>query len=50
MRQPIPSMYSDNKKYKRIEPVKAISINGPNFRYEFGITYLNDDLAEAYGV
>ena len=38
------------KNIKRIDPVKAISINGPNFRYEYGITYLNEDLAEAYGV
>ena len=46
----MPSMCPYNKTIKRIDQVKAISINGPNFRYEFDITYLNDDLAEAYGV
>ena len=34
----------------RLDPVKSININGPNYRYEFDITYLNNDLQEAYRV
>ena len=32
----------------RSEPVHAISVNGPNVRYEFDLTFLNEDLANAY--
>ena len=34
----------------RKDPVKSIDIEGPNIRYEFDITYFNNDLADAYGV
>ena len=30
--------------------VKAINVDGQNQRYEFDLTYLNKDLADAYGV
>ena len=29
----------------RLEPCKAITVNGPGQRLEFILTYLNDDLA-----
>ena len=31
-----------------MEQCKAITVNGLNQRYEFGLTYLNYDLVEAY--
>ena len=34
----------------RNEPVHAICVNGPNVRYEFDLTFLNDDLANSYDV
>ena len=30
----------------RMEPVKSINMIGPNIRYEFNLTYLNNDLAD----
>ena len=35
---------------RRLELCKAINVNGPGQRYEFDLTYLNDDLAEAFDV
>ena len=34
----------------RLDPVKSININGPNYRYEFDIIYLNDDFKEVYSL
>jgi hypothetical protein len=34
----------------REEPVKSLSVDGPNIHYEFDLTYLNSDLASAFGV
>jgi len=34
----------------RTEPVKSLSVNGPNYRYEFDLTFLNNDMATAYNV
>ena len=34
----------------RQEPDKYIQVNGPNTRYEFDLTYLNNDLSKAFGV
>ena len=30
--------------------LKSVIVDGPNFRYEFGLTYFNSDLETAYGV
>ena len=38
------------KTVHRNEPVKPINVDGPNKRYEFDLTNLNDDLKEAYSV
>ena len=43
-------MCPNYKKRHRIEPVKPISLLEPNIRYEFDLTFMNDDLADAYGV
>ena len=45
-----PVCVQTSKTQHRLDPVKSININGPNCRYEFDITYLNNDLQEAYGV
>ena len=45
-----PVCTQNTKTVHREEPVKAISVEGPNQRYEFDLTYLNDDLESAYGV
>ena len=34
----------------RKEPIHSINVNGPNVRYEFDLTFLNEDLANAYDV
>ena len=34
----------------RLDPIKSITVDGPNFRYEFDLTYFNSDLETAYGV
>lgn len=34
----------------REDPITPISIDSPNIRYEFDVTYLNDDLEEAFDV
>ena len=34
----------------RLDPVKSINIKGSNYRYEFDITYQNDDLEEVYAL
>ena len=38
------------KAVHRKEPVKLINVDGPNKRYEFDITNLNDDMQDAYGI
>ena len=35
---------------KRNDPVKSINIDGPDYRYVFDITYLNDDMAKSFGI
>jgi hypothetical protein len=37
------------KTIHRKEPIIPIVVNGPDFRLEFDITYLNEDLASAFG-
>ena len=45
-----PVCVQNSKTVHRMDPVKAINVDGPNQRYEFDLTYLNKDLADAYGV
>ena len=45
-----PVCVQNMKTVHRKEPVKPINVDGPNKRYEFDITNLNDDLQEAYGI
>jgi len=37
-----------SKSIHRIDPIKLILVNGPDYRYEFDLTYLNNDIAEAF--
>ena len=37
------------KTIHRLDPVRSIDIMGPNVRYEFDLSYFNEDLAEAFG-
>ena len=43
-------MPSKQQNNHRTDPVKSINVNGPNIRYEFDLSYLNNDLAKAFGV
>ena len=36
--------------YIELDPVKNISINGPNHRYVMDITYLNEDMSKSFGI
>jgi len=38
------------KAIHRMEKVYSINIDGPNQRYEFDLTYLNEDLQTAYEI
>ena len=37
------------KKIHRLDPIRSIDIIGPNVRYEFDLSYFNQDLAEVFG-
>lgn len=39
-----------SKTLNRQDPIKSIDILGLNMRYEFDLTYLNNDLAEVFGI
>ena len=45
-----PVCVQSSRTIHRTDQVKSINVNGPNIRYEFDLTYLNNDLAEAFGV
>ena len=45
-----PVCFQSSRTIHRTNPVKSINVNGPNIRYEFDLTYLNNDLANAFGV
>ena len=45
-----PLCIQSSRTIHRIDPVKSINVDGPNVRYEFDLTYLNNDLSKAYGV
>lgn len=45
-----PVCVQSSRTVHRTDPVKSININGPNIRYEFDLSYLNNDLAKAFGV
>ena len=45
-----PVCVQSSRTLHRVDPVKAISVDDPNIRYEFDLTYLNEDLSKAYGV
>ena len=45
-----PVYVQSSRTIHRTDPVKSINVNGPNIRYEFDFTYLNNDLANAFGV
>ena len=45
-----PLCVQSSRTIHRTDPVKNINIDGPNIRYEFDLTYLNNDLAKAYEV
>ena len=45
-----PACVQNSKTFHRMEPVKAINVDGPNQKYEFDLTHLNKDLAYDYGV
>ena len=45
-----PVCVQSSRTIHRIDPVKSINVDGPNVRYEFDLTYLNNDLSKAYGV
>lgn len=38
-----------SKTFHRNEPIIPIIVNGPDFRLKFDISYLNEDLALAFG-
>ena len=45
-----PLCIQSSRTIHRIDPVKSINVDVPNIRYEFDLTYLNNDLSKAYGV
>jgi len=45
-----PVCVQSSRNIHRIDSVKSINVNGPNIRYEFDKTYLNNELANAFGV
>lgn len=45
-----PVCIQSSRTIHRTNPVKFINVNGPNISYKFDLTYLNNDLASAFGV
>lgn len=45
-----PICAQSSKTLNRQDPIKSIDILGLNMRYEFDLTYLNNDLAEVFGI
>ena len=39
-----------SKDLKRNDPIKTIEDEGPDSRYAFDITYLNEDMSKAFGI
>ena len=45
-----PLRVQSSRTIHRIYPVKSINVDGANAKYEFDLTYLNNDLPKAFGV